>query len=142
MALPQSGKPLSEFQQDDAGCRTYAAQLVNPVASAPAVANAGLAAPVVGAAGGAAAGALIGLGAGNAGAGAAIGAGAGLLLGSVAGQQQHGASQAALQQQYDNAYAQCIVAHGDSIASPAPRPAVVAVPTMVYAPAQIYYAPW
>lgn len=144
MALPAKGKPIAAFQQDDYACRTYAAQIVNPVATSPAVANSGLAAPALGAAGGAAAGALIGASAGNAGAGAAIGAGAGLLLGSAAGRNQRWGSEAALQRQYDNAYAQCITAKGNTIAAPeAPRAVAVApAPAVVYAPAQYYYVPY
>ncbi|MFD1554877.1 glycine zipper family protein [Paraburkholderia silviterrae] len=144
MALPAQGKTIAAFQQDDYACRTYAAQIVNPVAASPAVANSALAAPALGAAGGAAAGALIGAGAGNAGAGAAIGAGAGLLLGSAAGRNQYAGSEAALQRQYDNAYAQCITAKGNTIAAPqVPRAVVVApAPAVVYAPAQYYYAPY
>ncbi|MFX1718842.1 hypothetical protein [Paraburkholderia sp. A1RO-5L] len=51
MALPAKGKPIAAFQQDDYACRTYAAQIVNPVAASPTMANAGLAAPALGAAG-------------------------------------------------------------------------------------------
>ncbi|CAB3783606.1 hypothetical protein LMG28688_01681 [Paraburkholderia caffeinitolerans] len=142
MALPEKGKPIAAFQQDDYACRTYAAQIVNPVAASPAVANSGLAAPALGAAGGAAAGALIGAGAGNAGAGAAIGAGAGLLLGSAAGRNQRWGSEAALQRQYDNAYAQCITAKGNTIATPGAPRAVAVAPAVVYAPAPYYYVPY
>lgn len=144
MALPAQGKTIAAFQQDDYACRTYASQIVNPVAASPGVANAGLAAPVLGTAGGAAAGALIGAGAGNAGAGAAIGAGVGLLFGSAAGSNQYAGSEAALQRQYDTAYTQCIIAKGNTIAAPAaPRVVVVApTPGVVYAPAPYYYAPY
>ncbi|MBB5468765.1 hypothetical protein OKW30_002392 [Paraburkholderia sp. Clong3] len=103
---------------------------------------------MVGTAGGAAAGALIGAGAGNAGAGAAIGAGAGLLLGSMMGSAQHNQTEASLQQQYDNAYAQCIAAKGYTIETP--RPAAIVVPVrpvppraVIYgAPPPYYYAPY
>lgn len=133
-ALPAQGKSLVEFQQDDYGCRTYASQVIDGSASLAKAGKAGVAAPAIGTAGGAAAGALIGAGAGNAGVGAAIGAGAGLLLGGMAGIQQHQRSEASLQQQYNNAYAQCITAKGDTIEQP--RPSGTAV---IYIPAYPYY---
>lgn len=139
-ALPAKGKTLNEFQQDDFSCRTYASQLVNPLASGRSPAQSGAVAPVLGTAGGAAAGALIGAGAGDAGAGAAIGAGAGLLLGAAVGANQHGQTEAALQRQYDNAYAQCITAKGDTIVAP-PAP-VVAAPVVYARPVYYYYAPY
>jgi len=33
MALPSTGKTFASFQQDDAACKSYAAQLVGPVAT-------------------------------------------------------------------------------------------------------------
>ncbi|MFP6556750.1 glycine zipper domain-containing protein [Paraburkholderia sp. B3] len=111
------------------------------MASSHSTAQSGAAAPVLGTAGGAAAGALIGAGAGNAGAGAAIGAGVGLLLGSAAGANQRGQTEAALQRQYDNAYAQCITAKGDTIVMP-PAPVVVAPPVVYTRPVYYYYAPY
>ncbi|CAB3795801.1 hypothetical protein LMG27177_03967 [Paraburkholderia fynbosensis] len=148
MAVPANGKTLNQFQQDDYSCRNYATQAVNPAAASHQAATSGLATTAVGTAGGAAAGALIGAGAGNAGAGAAIGAGAGLLLGSMMGSAQHNQTEASLQQQYDNAYAQCITARGDTIETP--RPAAVVVPVrpvrprvLIYgAPPPYYYAPY
>lgn len=140
-ALPAAGKTLDAFRHDDDGCRTYAAQRVNPLVANGSAARAAAAAPVLGTAGGAAAGALIGAGAGNAGKGAAIGAGAGLLLGASAGLRRQGATQAALQRQYDHAYAQCMVASGDSIVAPVrPAPVVYAPPPVVYARPVYYYA--
>ncbi|BEU28445.1 glycine zipper domain-containing protein [Paraburkholderia sp. 22B1P] len=144
MALPASGKSIQAFQADDLSCRNYAAQIVDPVVAAHPAASSGIAAPALGTAGGATAGALIGAGTGNAGMGAAIGAGAGLLLGSAAGLKQHRNSEAALQRRYDNAYSQCMITKGDSIdAPPTPRPAVVTTaPAVIYAPAPYYYVPY
>jgi hypothetical protein len=136
-ALPAHGKSIDTFRQEDYACRTYAAKIVDPVAQSRSTARSGAAAPVLGTAGGAAAGALIGAGAGNAGAGAAIGAGVGLLLGASAGGAQHRQTEAALQRQYDDAYAQCITAKGDRIVTAAPPPAVV-----VARPVYYYYAPY
>lgn len=139
MALPAKGKSISEFQQEDYSCRAYASQVVNPMANAHQVATSGVAGPAIGAAGGAVAGALIGAGAGNAGVGAAIGAGAGLLLGSAQGLGIHNGTEASLQRQYDNSYAQCITAKGNTIELPAPAPVVTVAPPVIYAPPVYYY---
>jgi len=140
-ALPAKGKTISQFQQDDYSCRTYAAQIVNPLLENHSTTQSSTAAPVLGTAGGAAAGALIGAGAGNAGAGAAIGAGVGLLMGSSIGARQQELTESALQRQYDNAYAQCITAKGNTIVAPAPPVAVT--PAVVYAnPVYYYYSPY
>jgi outer membrane lipoprotein SlyB len=140
MALPAHGKSLNEFQQDDYSCRSYASQIVNPIADAHPVANSGLAGPTAGAGLGAAAGALIGAGTGSAGVGAAIGAGAGLLLGTAVGSQQMQGTQVSLQRQYNNAYAQCITAKGDTIESPQSRR--IPVPVVYAAPPYYYYTPY
>jgi hypothetical protein len=136
MALPAQGKSLNEFQQDDYGCRTLATRTVAPQANSPESANGAAAATALGTAGGAAAGALIGSASGNAGPGAAIGAGVGLLAGSAAGMRQRTRGASALQQQYDNAYAQCMTAKGDTIATPQPAPVVMYAPPPAY-----YYVP-
>jgi hypothetical protein len=98
---------------DDVDCRSYAYSTVagpSQAASNTAAANA-----VGGAALGAAAGAIIGSATGNAGPGAAIGAGTGLLFGSAAGANSLGYSSYGLQRQYDNAYVQCMYAHGNRV---------------------------
>ncbi|WP_260854218.1 glycine zipper family protein [Paraburkholderia sp. BCC1886] len=141
MALPAKGKSLNEFQQDDYGCRTYASGIVDPMVQSKPGANGAAAAPVLGTLGGAAAGALIGAGAGNAAMGAEIGAGAGLLLGSAAGLNRQNQTEGSLQQQFDNAYAQCMTAHGDTIAPP-PMPVMMQAPAVIYAPAPYYYVPY
>jgi hypothetical protein len=139
VALPAKGKSLNEFQQDDYGCRNYASQVVNPAANSQQAQSAGLAAPALGTAGGAAAGALVGAGAGNAGSGAAVGAGSGLLLGSAMGATQHKRTEASLQQQYNNAYAQCITAKGNTIGIPRLVPVMVRASAVIYVPPPYYY---
>ncbi|MFC0397290.1 glycine zipper domain-containing protein [Paraburkholderia rhizosphaerae] len=139
-ALPPKGKSLNEFQQDDYSCRAYASQTIDGSAGVANAGKAGLAAPAIGTAAGAAAGALIGAGAGNAGVGAAIGAGAGLVLGGLKGSQQHAQSEAGLQAQYNNVYAQCITAKGDTIATPGPR-VLSPASTLIYVPSY-YYVPY
>jgi len=139
-ALPPKGKSLNAFQQDDYSCRTYASQAIDGGAALTDTGNAGLAAPAIGTAAGAAAGALIGAGAGNAGVGAAIGAGTGLLLGGLKGSQQHAQSEAGLQARYNNVYAQCITAKGDTIATPR-APVLAPASTLIYVPSY-YYVPY
>ena len=82
MALPSTGKTFASFQQDDAACKSYAAQLVGPVAtSADTLATA----PLLGTALGAGAGAALRAVGGAAGAGAAIGGATGLIAGAAGG---------------------------------------------------------
>jgi hypothetical protein len=138
MALPARGKSINEFQQDDYSCRTYASGIVNPIASSHQGAGSALAAPAVGAA----AGALIGAGTGSAGAGAVIGAGTGLLFGSAIGSGQQHQTEASLQQQFDNAYAQCITAKGNTIETLRPATVMVPAPAVIYAPQPYCYVPY
>jgi hypothetical protein len=129
VALPGPGKSLQQFQNDDYSCRDYA-QSRTPYSGAEAqnAANNANGTAVAGTLIGAAAGAALGSLSGNVGAGAALGAGAGLLGGaSVAGNQAQGAADS-LQGRYDAAYAQCMVASGESIQSPPPPQAYYAPP--------------
>ena len=111
--FPGTGKPFDQFHADDASCRGYAYSMVagpSQAATNTAAANAAAATAL-----GAAAGALIGGATGSAGTGAAIGAGTGLLFGSAAGANALGYSYYDLQRQYDNAYVQCMYAHGNRV---------------------------
>lgn len=144
VALPRTGEPLAQFQQDDYACRDYAYRSGDPQAAAQNATTNSVNSSVLGTLGGAAAGALIGAAAGNAGAGAAIGAGSGLLLGSAAGANGAQYSAQGLQANYDAAYAQCMASKGNTIAPPrqmyAPQPVYMAPPppVMYYAPAPYY----
>ena len=112
VAMPGQGKSFDAFRYDDNLCRGYASQHMNPAAAQAAGQNANTTA-VAGTLLGAATGALLGAAGGNAGMGAAAGGGAGLLLGSsMAGNQAQGAANS-MQAQYNVAYAQCMVAHGN-----------------------------
>ncbi len=115
-ALPGPGKSFPQFQQDDDYCRGYAAnRTANAPQQAAAASNNANATAVAGTLIGAGLGAALGSLSGNAGAGAAFGAGAGLLAGaSTAGNQAQGAADG-LQQQYDAAYAQCMVGNGEAL---------------------------
>jgi len=124
-ALPGKDKSLEAFQQDDAACRTYAAQTLGGVSPADAANQSMANSAVVGTLVGAAAGAAIGAAAGNPAAGAAIGAGSGLLLGSASGANAANYSAGSVQRGYDISYAQCMTSHGDQVASggaPGPYP--------------------
>jgi uncharacterized protein YcfJ len=114
MALPAHYENFSLFQQHDAVCRQYASQQT-PAQSG----NKGGEAAALGTGVGAAAGALIGSTFARVGSGAAIGAGAGLLAGGLAGVASTRSDQAAAQNRYDIAYAQCMAGHGEQIAQPA-----------------------
>jgi hypothetical protein len=141
VALPRSGEPLGQFQQDDYACRDYANRSTDPngTASQAATTNS-VNSAAIGTLGGAAVGALIGAAAGNAGAGAAIGAGSGLLLGGANGANGAQYSAAGLQARYDASYAQCMTSKGNTISQP-PQPAYYAPQPAYYAPQPYYYAP-
>jgi len=133
VAMPGQGKSWPGFQQDDAFCRSYAqAQMPNAAQTGQASQQNSTGTAVAGTLIGAAAGAALGAIGGNAGAGAAIGAGAGLVGGSAVAGNQSQAAADSLQGHYDVAYAQCMVGHGESIQQPA-GPA--------YAPPGYYAAP-
>jgi hypothetical protein len=119
-AMPGQGKSWPQFQQDDANCRAWAAHATGGAQPAVAANNAAVGSAVVGTALGAGLGAAIGAAAGAAGPGAAIGAATGLLAGTSVGAANAGYSAGAVQQQFDIAYAQCMVANGNTIQAPQP----------------------
>lgn len=144
-AIPGQGKSYDQFAADDARCRQIA---LNSSGTTPAegATQSAVGSAAVGTVLGAAAGALLGAAAGNAGTGAAIGAGAGLLGGSAVGAGNAAASGAALQQRYDDTYAQCMVAAGNRVRGFNARnevpPVDYAPPPVAYeAPPPVYYAP-
>lgn len=114
-ALPEKGKNLEAFQQDDTVCRQYAAQTVGYASPAEAANQSAANSAVAGTLLGAAAGAAIGAAAGNPAAGAAIGAGSGLLLGTASGANAANYSAAAVQRGYDISYAQCMTSRGNQV---------------------------
>ena len=113
--LPGANEPFQVFQQDQVNCKSYAQQQVagqadqaNQRAVGGAVLSSALGAAIGGAFGG-------GHGAG---AGAAVGAGAG----AAGGANDANTQQVSIQQQYDNAYTQCMYSKGAQI------PAAVVAP--------------
>ena len=152
VAMPGQGKTYSAFQQDDAYCRQAASASVGGLDANQAAAQSAVGSAAVGTVLGAAAGALIGAAAGNPGAGAAIGAGAGLITGSAAGSANAQISGSQVQYRYDNTYAQCMFAQGNTVSQPqqgyaaAPggywgSPTVVAAAPLVVAPPVVVGGP-
>jgi hypothetical protein len=135
--MPGPGKSFDAFVADQATCKTYAAQQVQGQADAAnqrAVGGAVLTGLL-----GAGLGAAVGSVGGNAGAGAAIGAATGTSAGALGGADASSQAQWSIQQQYDNAFAQCMYAKGEQVpgfaplvsSEPAPTPAPAVAPAPV-----------
>lgn len=106
--LPGVNKPPQVFQDDKVICQNYAQQSVG--GQAQAANNQAIGAGVLGTVLGAGLGAAIG-----GGRGAAIGAAGGALGGAAIGSSRSGNAQGSIQQQYDNAYVQCMYGRGNQI---------------------------
>ncbi|SEH38957.1 hypothetical protein [Magnetospirillum fulvum] len=137
--LPAANKPFEVFRMEQAECKQYAADQVGGQAE-----NANtraIGAALIGGALGAGLGAAVG-----GGQGAAIGAAGGGVVGTAVGASNSQRGQGSIQQQYDNAYTQCMYAKGNQIAQPVQtvvQPVVVypQQPPVVYAPPPtVYYA--
>lgn len=116
--MPGPGKSFGAFQADNEYCKSYAASQVQGQAdnaNQRAVGAAALSTAL-----GVGAGALIGSVSGNAGAGAAIGGAAGLGVGTGIGAGNSQNAQYSIQQQYDNAFSQCMYSKGHQVAGYAP----------------------
>lgn len=114
LALPGTGKSFDNFRADDAECRQFALSQVGGNTAEQSANEAGIRSAAVGTVVGAVAGAAIG---GQHGAG--VGAGTGLLVGSMAGASAARESAYGSQEQYDNAYIQCMYARGERVPVPA-----------------------
>ena len=106
--MPGPGKSFDAFQFDQAGCRQFAEQSV--AGQAQNANNRAVGAAALTTVLGAGLGAAIG-----GGRGAAIGAGAGALGGTGIGAAGSSNQQLSIQQQYDNAFAQCMFAKGNMV---------------------------
>ena len=138
--MPGPGKSFDTFQTDQMICKGYAEQQVRGQADAynqRAVGGAVLTTVI-----GAGLGAAIGGAAGNAGAGAAIGAASGAAGGGLYGANATQNAQWSIQQQYDNAFSQCMYLKGEMVpgfaplvteAPPMPPPPVAMADPMVRA---------
>jgi hypothetical protein len=110
LVYPGTGKSFDQFRYDDMMCRQYALGYIGGATPSQNATQSGVVSAVTGTAVGAAAGALIG---GHE--GAAVGAGSGLLVGTMAGSETAQTSAYYSQQQYDNAYIQCMYANGNLV---------------------------
>ena len=124
-SMPGPGKTFDAFQADNNTCKAFAADQVRGQAEASNQRTAGTVA--VGTVLGAGLGAAVGGAYGNAGAGAAVGAALGATTGTMYGANSGANDQAMIQQQYDNAYSQCMYARGEQV--PGYAPVAVAAPT-------------
>jgi uncharacterized protein YcfJ len=119
--MPGPNKPFAVFQRDDAFCRQFAQQQSAGVAGASN--NQQIGSAVLGTVLGAGLGAAIG-----GGRGAGIGAASGALGGTMVGSSQAQRGTLTAQQLFDNAYAQCMFAHGNQVAGFAQPAASASVP--------------
>jgi hypothetical protein len=116
--MPGPGRSFEVFQADLAGCKYFAEEQVRGQAESANQRAAGGA--VLTTVLGAGLGAAIGGAAGNAGAGAAIGAATGAGGGALYGANASTGAQYSIQQQYDNAFSQCMYAKGHQVPGFAP----------------------
>jgi len=107
-AMPAPGKPFDQFASEQETCKQYAQQQV--AGQAQSANNTAVGSAVIGTLLGAGLGAAIG-----GGSGAAIGAAGGAVAGTGYGAMNSQGQQGSIQQQYDNAYAQCMYAKGNQV---------------------------
>jgi uncharacterized protein YcfJ len=106
--MPSPNKPFQAFQEDQAYCKQFAEQQVAGQAENQNQRAVGVA--VVGTVLGAGLGAAVG-----GGRGAGIGAASGALVGTGIGAGNSQGGQFTIQQQYDNAFSQCMYAKGNQV---------------------------
>ena len=124
--MPGRGKSFETFQADQSACKMYASEQVKGQAEAANNRAVGVALLTTALAAGT--GAVVGSAYGDAGAGAAIGAAAGVGAGSAYGAMNSQNDQMGIQQQYDNAFSQCMYAKGELVPGFAPQPVVASSP--------------
>jgi len=135
-ALPPQGKSFDQFQMEQISCKQYADSQVS--GQADRANSTGLLEGVGGTLLGAGLGAAVG-----GGRGAAIGAAGGAVAGTAVGASTSGHEQRSIQQQYNDAYVQCMVAKGNQVErpvvyTPPPRTTVIyeqappPPPTVIY----------
>ena len=142
--LPSPSKPFEVFQQDQVDCKQYAQAQVSGQADAANQKAVGTA--VIGAA----LGTVLGAAVGNS-RGAGVGAGAGAVVGTSAAAGQTGHAQRSIQEQYNNAFVQCMYSKGNQVPGAAPAgsvdlpppaaPAVAAAPAAAETPAPAMVEP-
>lgn len=131
--MPGANKPFQVFASEQASCKDYAVSQVKEQADSANQQAIGTA--LISTALGAGLGAAVG-----GGQGAGIGAAGGSVLGAGIGADRSNNAQLSIQQQYDNAYMQCMYAKGNQVpgmaaaVAPPPPPVPVAVPAPVSTP--------
>ncbi len=110
--MPREGKPFDVFQLEDMQCRQFAANAVKDTSDA--ALKEGATSAVIGAALGAAAGAVI---QGGNHANVGTGAGVGMLGGAAMGAMNSAGKQNQAQLQYNIAYQQCMYSKGNQVPS-------------------------
>ncbi|MGB4813213.1 MAG: YMGG-like glycine zipper-containing protein [Methylophilaceae bacterium] len=110
MALPGAGKSFDQFQADDQSCMQFAHNHIGGATANQVSDNTFAKNAIVGTVIGAALGAALG---GHHGAG--FGAATGLLFGGSVGANEANASGQSTQNNYDNAYTQCMYAKGHQV---------------------------
>jgi len=130
--MPAANKPFEVFQQDQLTCKQFAADQVG--GEAEHANEKAVGATLLGAGLGAGLGAALG-----GGRGAGIGAAGGGVVGSAVGNGNSQRDQLSIQQQYDNAYGQCMYAKGNQIVAPQVR--AVIQPMVVYPAPPVVYGP-
>lgn len=134
-ALPAQGKPFEQFQVEQSSCKQYADEQVR--GQAERANTTGIVEGVGGTVLGAGLGAAIG-----GGRGAAIGAAGGAVAGTAIGAGTSGHEQKGIQQQYNDAYVQCMVAKGNQIDRPVvyvPQPTTTVIYTQPAPPPTVVY---
>lgn len=114
--LPAPNKPFQMFQQDQTDCKSYAQSQV--AGQAEAANDKAVGSALLGAALGAGLGAAVG-----GGRGAGVGAAGGAVIGTDVGAAGSNHANYSIQQQYNNAYTQCMYSKGNQV--PGVAPAVV-----------------
>jgi hypothetical protein len=131
--MPGPGKTFDMFQNDQLVCKNYAEQQV--AGQANAANNQAVGGAVLTTAIGAGLGAAVGAAYGNVGAGAATGAAFGAGGGALYGADASTRAQWSIQQQYDNAFAQCMYAKGEQVPGWVPLAAMAPPPQPMPMPA-------
>jgi hypothetical protein len=114
--MPSSTKPFQVFQQDQEECKQYAQTQV--AGQADSANKSAVGSALLGTALGAALGTAVGQGQG-----AGVGAAAGAVAGTGIGASRSQGAQASIQDQYNNAYVQCMYAKGNQVPGVAPADA-------------------
>ena len=138
-ALPAQGKPFEQFQMEQASCKQYAEDQVR--GQADRANSTGILEGVGGTVLGAGLGAALG-----GGHGAAVGAGLGAVGGTAVGAATSSHEQRGIQQQYNDAYVQCMVAKGNHVQQPVvymppPPPRTTVIYTQPAPPPTVIYTP-